>query len=81
VQGVGLHDHDTPQIDPPTEVFGEDRVAFDRDHPAGAFVERSGHRSGSGADLDDEVVGSDAGSLDELAREDGAVEEMLTVRP
>jgi hypothetical protein len=41
--------------------------------------ERPGERTRPCADLDDEVTASDVRLLNELAREDGAAEEVLSV--
>jgi hypothetical protein len=57
----------------------EDRIPFDRDHVTSVSSERPGERTRPCADLDDEVTASDVRLLNELAREDGAAEEVLSV--
>jgi hypothetical protein len=57
----------------------EDRIPLDRDDAASVSSERPGEGTRACADLDDEVTASDVCLLNELAREDGAVEEVLSV--
>ena len=61
------------------EMVDEDRIPLDRDHATGMSSERPGQRTRACADLDDEVARSDARLLNELAREDDAAEEVLSV--
>jgi hypothetical protein len=57
----------------------EDRISLDRDDATGVLSEGPGQRTRASTDLDDEVAGSYVGLLNELAREDGAAEEVLSV--
>jgi hypothetical protein len=61
------------------EMVDEDRISLARDHATGVASERPGERTRACADLDDEVAASDVRLLNELAREDGAAEEVLSV--
>jgi hypothetical protein len=57
----------------------EDRIPLDGDHATGVSSERRGEGTRACADLDDEVGASDVRLLNELAGEDGAAEEVLSV--
>jgi len=64
-----------------TQPTGQLRIKLDGGQSPRGVGEWPGESSGAGADLDDVVVGRDAGIVDELSSYQPASQEVLIVRP
>jgi hypothetical protein len=62
-------------------MFSEARIRFDGNDACGSAGQGVGESARPGADLEHEVVRTDAGLADEFASEEIASKEMLTASP
>jgi hypothetical protein len=62
--GIGL-DHDDRVAESPAQVRGAARMGLDGDDAGAGLEQRPGERAPAGADVQDEVAGTDAGVSDE----------------
>jgi len=82
VAGVGVEHDDVPRPrEPARQPAHELRVELDGEDVRRSFRERVGQDAAAGAELDDPIVVVDAGVGDQLCREPGVTEEVLSGVP
>ena len=65
IGGIGLHDDDAGSTETLPEVTGTLRMALDGDDPRSAVEQGTGQRAAPGADVEDELTGTDRRVADE----------------